>query len=225
MSSRLASRELVRSVLDGIFPPSCLGCSEAGEWLCESCLVTIPLLGRVPLPEEAPLTTLLAISYYANPLIGGLIRSLKYQRALCLEEEALAGVLKRFRDESESLSSLVPAPTVIVPLPMDPERQRTRGLDHALRLASLVQAFLFPDIPVLQALLRTRSSHTNATLTTPEERSANLRGIFACQTSVRGKEVLLIDDVYTTGATLQEAAVLLHTEGAASVQALVFAQS
>ncbi len=225
MPSHVASREVVRQVLDGLFPPSCLSCATEGEWLCSSCLETISFVGRVALPEDHPLTTLIAVSSYQQPIIGGLIRSFKYQRALCLEEEALRDVLLRFRDESGAMSAFLPAPTLIVPLPMDPERQRTRGMDHAFRLANLVQALFFPTIPVRQALARTRVTQANARLATPEARALNLEEVFTCTQKVKGEEILLIDDVYTSGATLKEASRQLHASEAASVQALVLAQS
>jgi ComF family protein len=225
MTPRVASREGVRLVLDGIFPPSCLSCTTEGEWLCSSCLGTISFVGRVALPDDHPLTTLIAVSSYQQPIIGGLIRSFKYQRALCLEEEALRDVLLRFREESDALSALLPAPTLIVPLPMDPERQRTRGMDHAFRLATLVQALFFPTVPVRQALARTRITQTNARLATAEARAINLEEAFVCTENVKGEEILLIDDVYTSGATLKEASLQLHAAEAASVQGLVLAQS
>ncbi len=177
------------------------------------------------MPEDHPLTTLIAVSSYQQPIIGGLIRSFKYQRALCLEEEALRDVLLRFREESDGLSVLLPAPTLIVPLPMDPDRQRTRGMDHAFRLATLVQALFFPTVPVRQALARTRITQTNARLATAEARAINLEEAFVCTENVKGEEILLIDDVYTSGATLKEASLQLHAAEAASVQGLVLAQS
>lgn len=225
MTPRVASQEVVRFVLDGIFPPSCLSCSREGEWLCGSCLETIPFLGQISLPEGHPLTTLIAVSAYQQPIIGALIRSFKYQRALCLEEEALRDVLIRFREESGALSTLLPTPTLIVPLPMDSERERTRGMDHAFRLATLVQAIFFPTTPIRRVLVRTRITETNARLADAEARMLNVQEVFACNQTLRGEEILLIDDVYTSGATLKEAALQLHASRAASVQAFVMAQS
>lgn len=223
MSSRSATKELVRVVLDGIFPPTCVGCSGEGEWLCGACLETISFVGRVALPEDDPLGTLVAVSSYQQPLIGGLIRSFKYKRALCLEEEAFQKVFTQFRDTSEGLSSLLPVPTMIVPLSMDPERERTRGMDHTLRLAELVQAVFLPNVPIIQALTRTRATETNARLSSIEARAANVEDVFACQHFVQGSEILLIDDVYTSGATMREASTTLHRSGAASVQGFVVA--
>ena len=219
MTSRAGVREVTRLVLDGIFPPACLGCSEAGEWLCKRCLEDIPFVGSVPCGAESPLDGLCAVSSYHHPIMGALIRSFKYQRALCLEEEALRSVFLKFREK------FVQAPTMIVPLPMDPERERTRGMDHALRLAKLVQSVLWPTTPVVQALTRTRQTHTNASIKSPELRRANVQGVFACTSDLTRERPLLIDDVYTTGATMHEAAKLCRAAGALQVQGLVLGLS
>lgn len=225
MPTQAVSRTLVRYVLDGIFPPHCVGCASEGEWLCQTCLLTIPFVGEVPCGKESFLEAIVAVSTYQHPLVGGLIRSFKYQRALCLEDEALRALLFRFGSEVDFTSLFPVPPTMIVPLAMDPERERVRGMDHAARLAQLIQSVLFPDVPIVSALARTRSSRTNAALASPEARRENLRDIFACRSSVAGESILLIDDVYTTGATLREASVALRGAEAAHIEACVLAQS
>ncbi len=225
MSSTAVSKEILQFVLDGVFPPACIGCSKAGEWLCGRCLGAIPLIGSVESSKESGPEALVAVSSYKDPIMGGLIRSFKYQRALCLEEEALRSVLFRFGSEVDFSSLLSCTPTMLVPLPMDPERERQRGLDHALRLARLIQQVLFPEVPVVQALTRTKIAKTNASLQTAEARSLNLQGVFACCQAVKGASILLIDDVYTTGATLNEATEVLRAAHAPHVQAFVLAQS
>ena len=217
--------KLAELVLDGIFPPTCIGCSGEGDWLCLDCVKTVPLMEEVLAPTESPVKRVLAISSYQDPLVGGLIRSLKYQRAVCLEDEALRAVLQRFALEIDFLSTLQASPTMIVPLAMDPERERVRGIDHALHIAQLVQSVLFPEIPVVQALVRTKTVRANATLGSLEERKTNVEGVFACSRDVSDQSILLVDDVYTTGATMAEAAALVEGRGAALVQGCVLACS
>lgn len=217
--------KLAELVLDGVFPPTCIGCSGEGDWLCLRCVKTIPLMEEAVVPTESPVKRILAISSYQDPLVGGLIRSLKYQRAVCLEDEALRAVLQRFASEVDFLSTLQASPTMIVPLAMDPERERVRGIDHALHIARLVQSVLFPEIPVVQALVRTKTVRANATLGSLEERKANVQDVFVCSVDVSGQSILLVDDVYTTGATMTEAATLLERHGATLVQGCVLARS
>lgn len=216
---------LTQTLLDGVFPPVCIGCCAPGEWVCSRCLSEVVLVGEGTRPADSALETLLTVSSYQDPIMGGLIRSLKYQRALCLEEEAFRSILMRFATEIDFASLLNDPPTMIVPLAMDPERERTRGLDHALHIAKLIQAILFPDVPLVQALVRTKLVKTNASLRSSEARALNMQGVFACRSSVDAQSILLVDDVYTTGATLEEATRVLQKSGAAHVQACVLAQS
>lgn len=212
------------AILDGIFPPACIECGKAGVWLCEECLENIPLIGAVELPSEnGSLDSLLAISVYQNPVVGKYLRSLKYQRALCLVDEVGGALLRKFQVAFPRL--LWEAPSLLVSLPMDPERKRVRGIDHAFELAKQVQTSLFPDVPLKVALERTRTTEANARLRGAEARAGNIQGALTCNADVQGQDILLIDDVYTTGATMQEAAKVLKTAGAGSVHGLVFAAS
>jgi ComF family protein len=213
---------LREAILDGVFPPACLGCSKGGVWLCEDCLEAVPVVGSVPSSSEGgQLDSLLAISLYQHPVVGKYLRSLKYQRALCLVEEVGGGLLAKFQAAFPRL--LWEAPSLLVSLPMDPERKRVRGVDHALELAKQVQKAFFPDIPLREVLDRTRTTETNARLSGAEARAVNIQGALACKEDVQGQDILLIDDVYTTGATMQEAANVLKAAGASSVHGLVFA--
>ncbi len=185
------------------------------------CVQSIPFVGSVDLPNESPLQSLTALSMYRHPLVGGLIRSFKYQRAVCLEEEAFFRVAKRF-----AMEHTLQTPSMIVPLAMDPERERIRGMDHALQLALVVQRALFPDVPVIQLLSRTRHTETNAQLDSAAARAANVRDVFAVDKSLTRQRILLVDDVFTTGATIYEAAKTLQKNTPdLSVDAFVFALS
>lgn len=213
----------VDRVLDVFFPPSCLGCSTAGVMICEACLTTIPFVGEVGRPSESALDSLQAVAAYRHPIIGLLVRSFKYKRALSLRREGMEPLLSAyFASEYASVRDFQ-IPTMIVALPIDPERKRLRGMDHAALLASSVREQYFSKVPLVQALVRTRLTETNAHLANIEARKANVKEVFACSREVEGQDILLIDDVYTTGATLEEAARMLRENGARSVHGFVFA--
>jgi ComF family protein len=115
-------------------------------------------------------------------------------------------------------------PELIVPVPLHRSRLRERGFNQALVLAR----FLFPEqgkkiVPDL--LVRTKNTHPQVSLS-GQERRRNLKGAFAVQRPERleGRLVLLVDDVYTTGTTLNECAKVLKAQGAAEVQALTLAR-
>ncbi len=217
-------QSVLNQVLDGIFPPSCLGCEEKGIWACERCLSEVTMLGSLPVSPESGLDSLTAITNYQNTLVGGFVRAFKYQRALCLKDEIARPLIQEFVCvKGMPAFPADQAPTKIVPLPMDPERARTRGLDHTQELAKLVQEELFPELAVIKALERSRPSETNASLSKPEARAGNLVGMFQVTELISTEPLLLVDDVYTTGATLREAAFALRAQGVKVVHGLVLA--
>lgn len=113
---------------------------------------------------------------------------------------------------------------VVVPVPLHPARQRRRGYNQAERLARpLAKALGIPLAPM--ALRRVRATADQIGLD-PEGRRANVLGAFAVaqDASVTGRSVLLIDDVATTGCTLDACAAALLAGGAAGVNALVLAR-
>lgn len=113
---------------------------------------------------------------------------------------------------------------IIVPVPLYPARERLRGYNQALLLArQLARTFNLPLAAA--ALIRTRDTASQTGLT-PRQRRENVRGAFKVPDSsrIKGKRILLIDDVATTGATLSACARALKRAGAASVQAATVAR-
>ncbi len=113
--------------------------------------------------------------------------------------------------------------TLLVPVPLHPIRRRERGYDQAQILAQAVAKTL--DLPcATQGLRRTRPTRQQATLDVGD-RLTNVAGAFEGSSLVDGESILLIDDVLTTGATLESAAQSARMAGAESVVALVFASA
>ncbi len=111
---------------------------------------------------------------------------------------------------------------VLIPVPLHPDRLRERGFNQS---ALLAQALATADLPVIDdCLARLRPTQVQMTLG-HEERKRNVAGAFGCQDErVKGRRVLLIDDVCTTGSTLDACAIALKESGAASVWALTLAR-
>lgn len=110
----------------------------------------------------------------------------------------------------------------LIPVPLGARRARVRGYNQSERIAAALGHRL--GVAVRSDLLRrTRETQTQTALT-PEARRANLAGAFAAR-DVRGLPVVLVDDVFTTGATLIAAAEALAAAGAASVDAVTFARA
>jgi len=112
---------------------------------------------------------------------------------------------------------------LLVPIPLSPRRQRLRGYNQAEALARALGSISGGRVEA-ELLVRLRDTGTQTALT-PAERQANIAGAFGMVAGVRGERVLLIDDVFTTGATLAAAATTLLEAGATTVEAVTFARA
>ncbi len=111
----------------------------------------------------------------------------------------------------------------IIPMPLSPRRVRERGFNQALEIARFVSRMT--GVPVLGDACR-KVIETQPQAALPwKERAKNVRGAFVCDTDLGGKRVAVIDDVMTTGATLNELAKNLRRAGAVHISAWVVART
>jgi ComF family protein len=123
---------------------------------------------------------------------------------------------------SESLIGLRRTPDVIVPVPLHSGRMRERGFNQAEALSNRVGELL--RVPVDTDLLRRRFNIPHQAHLGLEDREQNVLGAFEARPLPDGMHIMLIDDVTTTGNTLEECARTLIAAGAARVDAAVFAK-
>ncbi|MBI3953468.1 MAG: ComF family protein [Chloroflexi bacterium] len=233
-------RRLLGGALDVVFPPRCVGCDRWGAALCSSCRHGLPRLlppfcARCSEPLAGPSAERgaslcvrcrdhpLAIDGIRSPyLMEGAIRrailELKYQGVA-----SLAVTLGRLLHDYLEAHPL-PA-DVIVPLPLHSRRQRRRGFNQAALLAKEVGRLRHRPVGA-DLIVRVRNSPSQAQAATAEERRANVKGAFQVRegAALGGKRVLLVDDVCTTGATLDACARALKEAGAAEVWGLTVAR-
>ena len=107
---------------------------------------------------------------------------------------------------------------ILVPVPLHRYRQRERGFNQARQLAKHL------ELPVVNALVRTRNTSSQADLPASKRR-ANVRGAFVARADVEGLTIVLVDDVATTGATLNACAAVLLDAGAKQVRGLTAAKA
>ena len=144
---------------------------------------------------------------YTFPL-DRLIQAFKYHGTL-----SLAGW---FADRMLALRAMPPAADMIVAMPLAPKRQRERGFNHALEIArSLSRKTRIPVDP--HAVKRRRETPAQATLPW-SKRANNVRDAFGCAARLDGRSVIVVDDVMTTGASLDELARTLKAAGATRVE-------
>lgn len=200
-------------LLDLVLPRDCAGCRTQGAALCFDCaaLLAGPAIGRVrPRPCPAGLPDVSAFMAYEGAA-QRLLLSHKEHGQLHLTP-VLGGALATAVCELGGL--LTGAGVVLCPVPSSRKAVRQRGHDHAMRLAEAAAARLRQEGVAARAerlLAPARRVADQSGLTT-QQRAANLRGALVSRGPGR-PQVVVIDDVITTGATLVEAARALRVGG------------
>ncbi len=195
------------SALDWVFPPRCPGCGRsAGRSFCPSCTREL-LFHRL---EASCGLEIRAAGFYRGALRKAVL-DLKHG-ALTSSVPALAEAMHRaWAGES---------PDALVPIPAEPKRRRLRGVHvPGLLAGELANRLAVPAR--FDLLVPARQMPSQKNLSRPERRE-NVQGAFRAG-PVSGLDLLLVDDVMTTGATLAEASRVLRSAGARRVRALVLA--
>lgn len=217
----MSAKRLWDAVLGLVYPrrAECMGCgSRVGiprDWLCETCRQTLAArwvgAGR---PPEGGWFDGAAYGYYYGGPASGLVRSLKYRGVT-----RLSPLMARSMAQACGFLGPIGA-DCLAPVPMHSKRLRQRGFNHAELLARDAGERL--GLPVVNALERIRDTRQQARLS-GEDRRHNMDDAFALSADVKGRRIVLVDDVCTTGATANACARVLREGGAEAVYLLCFA--
>lgn len=222
-------------LLDLIFPALCVGCGDEGCYLCPACRAGLRLnapacpvcqkrnFNGILCPScRAPggLRRLLAPYSYRDPLVRELIHTYKYggvRELALLFADDITAFLTRYGIKPRRRA-------LLVPIPLARSRERERGFNQAELLAKELGRRL--QLAAIPALRRVRATESQIEMKSYGERRANVAGAFRARDAeaVRGKLVILVDDVSTSGATLTEAAKALREAGARTVWAIAIAK-
>lgn len=215
----------MKRLLDVLLPPACPGCGREGAAVCPKCL---PYLARrrdepagVPLGLTASQPRGLVQLEWCCSYSGvarAALAALKYDGELRLVEVLADQMAARWARAGVGGE-------VLVPVPVHAARLKQRGFDQAELLARAASRLLnLPVATVLERAMRTAAQHSLSR----RARAANVGGAFAVTASaahaVKGRWIVLIDDVVTTGATFSGCAEALYVAGAHAVSGLALAR-
>jgi ComF family protein len=220
-------------VVETVLPAPCVFCGGGGahDGICGGCLRDLP--GR-----EQPRCPVCAIDLDAAEVCGSCLRrvpAFDRVRAACSYAFPIDAAIQRLKYSPDPtliapLAALLAAmagrevaPDLVLPMPASPARLRSRGFNQATELARVVARRHRLKLEQ-HAIVRVREGLPQASLPW-DERARNVRGAFACRIDLGGLRIAVVDDVMTTGATLEELARTLKRAGASEVVAWVLART
>ena len=225
--------QLFWSSVDWLFPPVCGGCRRSTVRWCEDCQRGISKIdGTVcprcgdPMPTrnlcqdcasiQPSFEMLRSYAIFEGPLRSAL-HQLKYERDVGLAEPLSKHLIELYNELKWDID-------IVTPIPLGARRARERGFNQSDLLARpLAYAIQKPYYP--RALRRIRDTRSQVGLSAMERRNNVESGFTAQREIVRGKAVLIIDDVMTTGSTVNACAQALRMAGASAVYGLTLARA
>ena len=243
------------TALDILFPPVCFGCKNHLEnrdkFICDGCLASIKInntlfcpVCQARLPENKRVCShglkktdefpylLAAAASYDDKIVRDLIHSYKYEYFDKLSS-VLGAVLAAYLDSVIKNSKLEIKNFSVTYIPLHLFRERTRGFNQSKLLAEIIAEKF--NLEIIGALQRVRNNPPQAKISKNNraqtknhgKRQKNISNAFeiAASGKISGKNIILVDDVYTSGATISEAAKILKRHGANKIIALVVARA
>lgn len=239
------------SLIDFLFPKECVHCHKEGNWLCQDCYDSIiskscqecynclkeSIAGAYchNCAKLFALDGILAACKYSDKALGHAIKAYKYKFVKDLAQDLgklladfysteIVSKLSQESCQSDQNLSFFREPILVIPVPLAGRRLRWRGFNQSALLAQyLAERFSYEYMENI--LFRKKFRIPQAKLSS-RERQANVANNFGCtdQDIIKDRNVILVDDVATTGATLHECARILKNAGAKRIWGLVLAQ-
>lgn len=194
---------------------SCTQCGLSSDGqICGSCISSPPDFDKT-----------LAVFLYAFP-VDTMIQRYKYAGTL-----SLSHTFGQLMGEKIGTTNNHDAIDLIIPMPMHPTRLKERGFNQALEIAKILERYLHKFSILNGASKLDYKSVTRQTLTPPQaslplkDRVKNIKGAFKISRNLTGKRIAIVDDVMTTGASLNELAKTLKKAGATHVECWIIART
>jgi len=212
-------------LLDLLFPKFCFNCKGEGSFLCEDCKAILDISNSHHPPSKfgINLNDLYWAVEYKNPLIKNLINLFKYEPFV----KELAMPLASLITDHFQLLECQPnfSNFILIPVPLEKRKLKWRGFNQAEELAKELSSFLKISL-ISDCLIKIKENLPQVELS-EKERKENIKEVFIIRNreKILGKKILLVDDVYTTGSTMEECSQVLKKAGAKEVIGIVIARA
>lgn len=221
------------TALDFVFPRVCLGCNWSSVYICPDCSLKLikisppfcPRCGRPQIDgalcpvcfQNKSSIDLLRSVFIFEGIIRKAIIELKYNNIRALAKELAVMMSEYYKD------STIPG-EILVPVPLHSRRLKNRGYNQSFLLSHYLGNLI--NLPVSSGcLVRTRDTSPQVLSVGYAERLMNVSGAFTCRNdSLNGKSVIIVDDVYTSGATLEACAEALRDSGCTLISGFTLAR-
>ncbi|MEK7128014.1 MAG: ComF family protein [Patescibacteria group bacterium] len=224
-----ALNTILNSIFNVIFPAKCVSCGKKGKDFCAPCILEIPTAERETAKWIFPVydyrhppikKALWLLKYNGKKKLAGIFAEILYEKIM--EELSELSVMENFRE------------SILIPIPLSGKRHRERGYNQTeLICRELMRIHLTPPLgspgEVLSyrndILIKPKETEHQARIKNRAERLKNIIGSFAVknENKIKNRNIILIDDIVTTGATLNEARKILKSAGARKVIAFTVA--
>lgn len=220
MEIRKIISKLIHIANNFLFPKNCIGCKQSNMFLCQKCASRIKLDNYQVRPD------IFAFFPYHHLDIKNLIQLLKYQGVFTVAEDIIEviieDIIKIINQEFTKSKNKI----VLLPIPLSSRRYRQRGYNQSQKLAHAIvkkkpQVFELND----KVLIKSKNNEPQVQMTNTKKRQQNVIGVFAITEPeiIKERQIIIIDDVVTTGATMIEAMKKIRQAEAQKVIGLAIA--
>lgn len=208
------SKQTIKAILNTFFSAKCAGCGAEGEMLCQKCFL------KIEMPDVPEAGWIYAAANYRDIVVRNTIRDLKYRRGKALAKQMAELISERCLPKIK-MAHKQTEEFLIIPIPLSRAKERKRGFNQAEEIAKHLPFEIVSD-----ALVKIKATPSQVSVKDREKRLSNIEGSFAARNpeKIKGRNIIIIDDVLTTGATLKEARKTLKSAGAKKVLAIVAAR-
>lgn len=208
-------KKIFSGLIKTIFPRKCIGCGVPDFWICEKCITKIPKSNNNPFDWSVSVFT------YQNRVVRKAVWLLKFNKKHSVLEDLKLPINKSFDSflSKKKISDKNGEKIFLIPIPITKRSQEKRGYNQSELLAKCISKNR-AEVRIENGVLFKSKNHISQNkIKNRKERWENVKNSFSVKNieKLRGQTVILVDDVVTTGATIQEAKKVLNKNGVKKV--------